>query len=220
MTAYPDTTCRRTTTYTYRVRASGPGGDSPYSSKVTVTTPSFDDVLPTASIFPFVEAVYREKITYGSRTTPPLYCPNSSITRGEMAVFLCRAALIAPYDNPTLSFADVPKTSSQYPFIEAVYKAKITGGCATNPLRYCPTSLVTRGGDGGPAVPGVRDPPGAIATGPPRRDSGERTTAHPVRCRASLCRPAGGQRQPPIRRKRWRTGCRTALTRLGSMLEG
>ena len=138
MTAYPDTTCRRTTTYTYRVRASGPGGDSPYSSKVTVTTSSFDDVLPTASIFPFVEAVYREKITYGSRTTPPLYCPNSSITRGEMAVFLCRAALIAPYDNPTLSFADVPKTSSQYPFMRLSTRPRSPAAAPPTPCATAP----------------------------------------------------------------------------------
>jgi hypothetical protein len=42
------------------------------------------------------------------------------------------------------TFADVPATYWAFPFIESVYAAGVTGGCASNPLRFCPGSLVTR----------------------------------------------------------------------------
>ena len=42
------------------------------------------------------------------------------------------------------TFSDVPSTHWAYQFIESLYLAGITGGCATNPLRYCPDDMVTR----------------------------------------------------------------------------
>jgi hypothetical protein len=41
-------------------------------------------------------------------------------------------------------FADVPLGYWALDFIERLYTAGITGGCATNPLRYCPEDTVTR----------------------------------------------------------------------------
>lgn len=112
---------------------------------VAIDNCTFDDVPKTASYWAYVEAVVREGITSGCSVTPRLFCPNSNVTRGQMAVFLCRAMGLAPYDKPTPTFADVPRGSAQYAYIEAIYRAGITGGCATAPLRYCPTSAVTRG---------------------------------------------------------------------------
>lgn len=43
------------------------------------------------------------------------------------------------------SFTDVPSDHWALQFIEALYYSNITGGCATNPLRYCPEDPVTRG---------------------------------------------------------------------------
>ncbi len=42
------------------------------------------------------------------------------------------------------SFADVPYGYWSFEWIERVYEAGLTGGCALSPLRYCPTQEVTR----------------------------------------------------------------------------
>jgi hypothetical protein len=41
-------------------------------------------------------------------------------------------------------FADVPDGYWARPFIERLYLNQITGGCANNPLRYCPSTNVNR----------------------------------------------------------------------------
>ncbi|MBU4352813.1 MAG: S-layer homology domain-containing protein, partial [Nanoarchaeota archaeon] len=45
---------------------------------------------------------------------------------------------------PTGIFADVPRDHWAAAWIERLYSAGITAGCATNPLRYCPEDSVTR----------------------------------------------------------------------------
>src|SRR5690606_35490527 len=44
------------------------------------------------------------------------------------------------------SFADVPPPGKEWtqPWVELLYQEGITGGCAQNPLRYCPEDPVTR----------------------------------------------------------------------------
>ncbi len=44
----------------------------------------------------------------------------------------------------TVIFADVPLNYWALSWIERLYAAGITGGCASNPLRYCPENNVTR----------------------------------------------------------------------------
>ena len=41
-------------------------------------------------------------------------------------------------------FTDAPPSHMFYSYINAIYDAGITTGCAANPLRYCPQNLVTR----------------------------------------------------------------------------
>ncbi|HMZ08350.1 MAG TPA: choice-of-anchor Q domain-containing protein [Anaerolineales bacterium] len=43
------------------------------------------------------------------------------------------------------TFSDTPTSYWAWQYIERLYNSGITGGCATNPLSYCPTSPVTRG---------------------------------------------------------------------------
>src|SRR5262245_32444708 len=76
------------------------------------------------------------------------YCPPSSITRAQMAVFLLRAEHGSSYVPPGATgtiFTDVPAGSFAADWIEQLYTEGVTGGCATNPLRYCPSNPVTRG---------------------------------------------------------------------------
>jgi hypothetical protein len=76
-------------------------------------------VFPEASIFADVpshhwargpiEAIYREGITTGCDVAPLRYCPNSPVTRGQMAVFVCRAAGLTWLDPGVATFVDVPR---------------------------------------------------------------------------------------------------------------
>ena len=52
---------------------------------------TFQDVPTTHPFFRWVEALASSGITSGCSVSPPLYCVNNPITRGEMAVFLARA---------------------------------------------------------------------------------------------------------------------------------
>ncbi len=106
----------------------------------------FADVAPTSAIHPFVLKLYRDGVTAGCSASA--YCPNDSVTRAQMAVFLLRSEHGSAYAPPGATgtvFADVSATSFAAAWIERLYAEGITGGCATSPLRYCPTSAVTRG---------------------------------------------------------------------------
>ena len=81
-------------------------------------------------------------ITVGCATEPLRYCPHSPVTRAQMATFLTRALGLAP--AAPAGFADVDPDSTHAAGIDALAAAGITVGCATEPLRYCPHSPVTR----------------------------------------------------------------------------
>jgi len=52
---------------------------------------SFNDVPTGHPFFQFIEALSKSGITAGCNAAPPLYCPDSPLTRGQMAVFLAKA---------------------------------------------------------------------------------------------------------------------------------
>lgn len=54
-------------------------------------TASFNDVPTSHPFFQFVEALKASGITGGCSASPPLYCPDNPLTRGQMAVFLSKA---------------------------------------------------------------------------------------------------------------------------------
>jgi hypothetical protein len=49
---------------------------------------TFNDVPVGHPFFRFIEALRASGITAGCSASPPLYCPDSPLTRGQMAVFL------------------------------------------------------------------------------------------------------------------------------------
>ena len=53
--------------------------------------PTFTDVPATHPLFRFVEQLYAAGITGGCSASPPQYCPDAPLTRGQMAVFLTQA---------------------------------------------------------------------------------------------------------------------------------
>jgi hypothetical protein len=68
------------------------------------------------------------------------------MTRGEMAVSLLRVMHGPAYQAPEAAglFIDVFLIDPSAAWIEQLAREGITGGCATNPPRFCPDALVTR----------------------------------------------------------------------------
>jgi hypothetical protein len=75
------------------------------------------------------------------------YCPEASVIRQQMAVFLLKTLEGSAYTPPAATgiFQDVPDTNPFRPWVEELYNRQITGGCTVTPLQYCPASPVTRG---------------------------------------------------------------------------
>lgn len=106
----------------------------------------FDDVPAESFAADWIEELARREITGGCQVAPPLYCPTNAVLRAQMAVFLLRSLEGSDYVPPPAIgiFADVPPSDFFAPWIEELYNRAITGGCATNPLRYCPGASVLR----------------------------------------------------------------------------
>jgi hypothetical protein len=104
----------------------------------------FDDVPVDYWAAAWIEQLYNDGITKGC--FPGLYCPNDNVTRAQMAVFLLRAKHGDSYMPPAATgiFSDVNLDYWAADWIEQLYNEGITGGCGTNPLRYCPNNSVTR----------------------------------------------------------------------------
>ena len=51
-------------------------------------TAHFVDVPTSHPFFQYIEALSRSGITSGCQVSPPMYCPDDPLTRGQMAVFL------------------------------------------------------------------------------------------------------------------------------------
>jgi hypothetical protein len=106
---------------------------------------SFADVPDTSLFYPFVENLFHNGITAGGSCGG--YCPTDGVKRQQMAVFLLKSRFGASFTPPPATgtiFADVPLSNPFAAWIEALYLLNVTGGCATNPLQYCPDAIVNR----------------------------------------------------------------------------
>ncbi len=106
----------------------------------------FDDVPDGYWAEDWIEALYNEGITAGCSTVPLLYCPEGSVTRAQMAVFLLKSKYgsgYAPLEGVGI-FDDVPDGYWAEDWIEALYNEGITAGCSVVPPLYCPEAEVTR----------------------------------------------------------------------------
>ncbi|MGH9886728.1 MAG: S-layer homology domain-containing protein, partial [bacterium] len=93
-----------------------------------------------------IDKVAQRGIAGGCSLAPPLFCPDAALSRAQAAVFLLIAEHGSGYvpPDPIGIFQDVPTTSGYARWIERLYTEGITGGCATNPRRFCPDDPVTR----------------------------------------------------------------------------
>jgi hypothetical protein len=92
-----------------------------------------------------IEKLFRRGVTAGCDVG--LFCPDADTTRAQMAVFLLKSLLGAGYVPPPATgaiFADVLLDTFAAAWIEDLYTRGVTGGCLTDPLRYCPDANVTR----------------------------------------------------------------------------
>jgi hypothetical protein len=121
-------------------------GNPDTAADFTVSVVSFVDVPSSHTFWLWIEALFQAGITGGCGTNPPMYCPDQTVSRAQMAVLLLRGIHGAGYTPPAASgiFADVPPTHPFARWIEQLYREAITGGCGTSPLRYCPDQSVTR----------------------------------------------------------------------------
>jgi hypothetical protein len=79
---------------------------------------------------------------------PPQFCPDLTVRRDEMAVFLLRGMNGANFTPPPatgMMFDDVPRTHPFAGFIEELADDRITSGCSASPPLYCPAGNTTRG---------------------------------------------------------------------------
>lgn len=89
-----------------------------------------------------INAIAEAGITLGCDANGSRYCPEQTVTRGQMAAFLNRAlALPAATSN---HFIDDEGSLFQSD-IDAIAEAGITSGCDPEGTRFCPSSPVTRG---------------------------------------------------------------------------
>ena len=107
----------------------------------------FDDVSPTgaeASVYPYVQELKAIGITSGTSTNPPLYSPQLSVTRGQMAVFLIRAGFntllnpTAPIITQLSPTVNPPGRSPVYFPTAAVASIRISAQVAAQ--RFFPTA--------------------------------------------------------------------------------
>ena len=103
----------------------------------------FTDVSPSSIHATSIDALQAAGITGGCSTEPLRFCPKQPVTRAQMATFLTRALNLAQDARPA-GFTDVSPSSTHAANIDALQAAGITGGCSTEPLRFCPDRPVTR----------------------------------------------------------------------------
>lgn len=113
---------------------------------IPVHAQRFFDVGPNHWAYDAIDALGAAGITAGCANYPTSYCPEASVQRDQMAVFLLRILHGADYKPPVATgvFGDVPTDYWAAAWVEQLRREGITTGCSSDPLLYCPSSGVTR----------------------------------------------------------------------------
>jgi hypothetical protein len=110
-------------------------------------TPYFQDVPSASTYFPFVQRIKDLGITAGCSTSPALFCPDDSISQGQMAVFMIVGWMLEnnlstfTYST-TPYFTDVQPGDIYFKFVQKMRDLGIGTGCSQT--QYCESSAVTR----------------------------------------------------------------------------
>jgi len=107
---------------------------------------SFADVSASHWAANWIERLYAAGITGGCIASPLQYCPEASVTRAQMAIFLLKGIHGSSYTPPAVGastgFTDVATGYWAAAWIKQLAAEGITGGCGTG--IYCPDATVTR----------------------------------------------------------------------------
>jgi RHS repeat-associated protein len=95
----------------------------------------------------YIQLIHDESVTAGCGGNPPRYCPDSTLTRAQMAVFLVKGYKPGGFQPPGCQgiFQDVTCSGAYAPYapwIEQLYRDGVTAGCSASPLRFCPGNTV------------------------------------------------------------------------------
>ncbi|MBI3173792.1 MAG: IPT/TIG domain-containing protein [Chloroflexi bacterium] len=116
------------------------------SATVTANTVTpFADVAYGHWALDYIQSIWAYGITGGCVNSPLTYCPNSLITREQMAVYIERAVHGGNFNpgTPALTFTDTAASFAKY-FIEALRADGITAGCNPGNTQFCPGMTITR----------------------------------------------------------------------------
>jgi hypothetical protein len=117
---------------------------SAYNPPPVGTSTGFTDVPTTYWAAAWIKRLAAEGITGGCASGK--YCPESAVTRAQMAVFLLRSKYGATYTPPGVGngsgFSDVPSSYWAAAWIKQLVAEGITAGCSAG--SYCPEAPVTR----------------------------------------------------------------------------
>ena len=104
---------------------------------------TFTDVPANYWAWQYIESLYNASITSGCGTSPLIYCPESPVTRAQMAVFLEKSMHGSSFSPPNIvpTFNDTVGHWAE-DWIEALQSDGVTGGCGNG--IFCPDSAVTR----------------------------------------------------------------------------
>ncbi|HEU4390781.1 MAG TPA: S-layer homology domain-containing protein [Blastocatellia bacterium] len=122
--------------FTVEVRDSA----SRLGTKAFSLTVNFSDVPPSHQFFTWVNAIARSGITAGCGGTS--FCPGSTVTRAQMAIFIDRSMGINPATPTSQRFTDVPPNHFAYRFIDDLAQRGIMPGCTAT--TFCPDGLISR----------------------------------------------------------------------------
>lgn len=112
---------------------------------ILISNATFNDVMSDNWAQNYIERLFDSGITGGCSTNPMLYCPDTYVSRSQMAVFLLRGEHGSTYNPPEATgttFGDVPLGYWAGAWIEQLAAEGITGGCGNG--NYCPELTVTR----------------------------------------------------------------------------
>ena len=130
----PDDPIDRATMAVWTVRILDRKDPTPTSST------RFDDVGGAHPWAAFIERFAQLGVTRGCSTSPALYCPDDTVTRAQMAVFLKRAFNL--FDGPDAGFTDVGTDAWYADAVTALAASEVTEGCTTG--EYCPENPTSR----------------------------------------------------------------------------
>lgn len=109
----------------------------------TPSAPTFTDVPTSHYAYSYVEGFFKKGIAAGCSSFPARFCPDGSITKSQLAVFVSKAAGLSMIGEPKIVFSDISIADPFAKFASAAVGAGYLEPCS--PGAFCPNQEVNRG---------------------------------------------------------------------------